>query len=218
MQGVANRPVRVLTPEQILYSREFVHRLESGGASGSTKLLCGEVVSYRDVTGVLNRFRQVPTAHLKAAVPSDHSYIVQELHAILASWIHGFPCPVINRPTPASLTGHAHPDSVWLNLAARCGLPVVATEFSVDGNPPPLTIDCRGIVLHGQLFGCAAIARHAADLRQLSDIAGLDLMEVEFTRTQGEPAFARVRPLADLSAGGAPLAAAIVETLTGASP
>jgi hypothetical protein len=156
------------------------------GQTGSgTAPVDGRVVSTREVRGVLTRLTAVDAHELPHIVPADRAYVAQEMTAFLVSWLSALSCPILNRPTPACLTGPPWRREQWVHQAARLHIPVRPARRSIAlagaGQPgasarPPVTITIVGDRWFGEAD--AALAR---DARRLATVAGVDLVAVHFT-------------------------------------
>jgi hypothetical protein len=215
-EGLAARgvsPIRLLYPEALTEWCRWEHRLGAGGCGARIILADGCELESGTVCGVLNRLVTVSPSPLSSA--SDYSYVIQELRALLLSWLNGLPAPVINRASPSGLSGACRHISEWLPLAARAGLPTAAyRQSSADAVPemygerplfPPGTPMRTVVVLGAAAFGKAP-AEIADSCVRLAEIAGLTLLGVDFVvGAEGRWQFAGATPSPDLRLGRAPL-------------
>lgn len=204
------RPLEVVSPEALLYSRSIAHEIRAGVARTTFALPDGRPLRSEDVRGVLNRATTLPVAHLSGASREDAAYAQHENYALVLSVLHALGATAINRPTSSSLAGCLWTTPEWLMAAARVGLACwpwarsTRAPITDDDRPPGTRRDI--IMLDGITYGarlpadvsrgCAALAA-AADARLL----GIDLCE----DADGAWWFVGASPRPDLRLGGAPL-------------
>lgn len=103
------------------------------------------------LAGVVNRCGPVS---LPAGAP-DADYKSAEWNALLAAWLHGLCCPVINRPRPHNLQAATMGPARWRQAAAAAGLPVWPLRGQ-DAWPQALG-DAPGLLVVGpRVFEAAA--------------------------------------------------------------
>jgi len=121
------------------------------------------------LAGVVNRCGPV---QLPAGV-ADADYKSAEWNALLAAWLNGLPCPVINRPLAHRLHAAFQSPAAWRKAAATCGLPVwpwpgghvggadAAAQVPQAGIPAePRDGDTAGLLVVGQrVFEAPGAAR-----------------------------------------------------------
>ena len=100
----------------------WCHQL--GATDVSTAVVSGHVVATAEIAGVLTRLPCVTEHELPHIVPADRAYVATEMTAFLAFWLSELACPVLNRPTPACLTGPNWRPEQWVHAAAQLGMPV----------------------------------------------------------------------------------------------
>src|SRR5215212_10128202 len=98
------RPMELITADALAFALRWEHRLGHGGVDTEVTLADGRTISAAGVGAVLNRLRTLPFAHLRADA-GDRDYAATEMHALFASWLAALPGPVLNRATPAGLSG-----------------------------------------------------------------------------------------------------------------
>ena len=125
--------------------------------------------------GVINRCGPVA---LPAGLPQA-TYKSAEWQALLQAWLHGLPCPVINRPRCGSLDIAARSAARWRQAAALGGLPVwplAPTDnpgWADGGRPGLLVVGDACFALTGAALPPAA---HAAAAIRAAALAGCDLL------------------------------------------
>jgi hypothetical protein len=107
------------------------------------------------------------------------------MNAFLRCWLAALRCPVLNRPTPTSLSGPAWRPERWIHLAGRLGIPVRpirqqvcrdATDVPDSDVSPYACITLAGDRCIGRVDD--ELVQHA---RTLASAAGVELLAVAFT-------------------------------------
>jgi hypothetical protein len=165
--------------------------LTIGGAP--TLVVGGAPVPARAVTAVITRIAGVTTAELPFIHAEDRDYAAAEMQAFLVALLTSLTCPVLNRPTPASLCGPAWSREQWVLAAARAGVPVATvTRRAYAGGavvrgpaePPRRIVHVVGETCAGD----PDPALHAAAVA-VARAAGTELLRVAFDATAGAPRF-----------------------------
>ncbi|MBT2442694.1 hypothetical protein J7E93_21805 [Streptomyces sp. ISL-36] len=117
--------VTVVRPHELARAR-WQHRVDAKGATTTRIVLPdGGVLDDRNIGAVLHRMPYVPPMGFLAAQVKDRHYATAELHALVASWLHGIASrvvgPVMTCPAPAAQMS----ESIVHFHAWQCGLPVV---------------------------------------------------------------------------------------------
>lgn len=188
LRELSGLDVCMLTPEQLMYTREFCYHDSSGEVSASVRLVNGNTIGHQDIRGAINLISAPPTRHLSRVAVEDRDYMAQEMTAIMAAWIAALPCVVLNRSTATSLSGEFHQDIVWQHLALRAGLPLVsqtdsergATRYNDYGGFD--TVDL--LVMEQGVFGASLSAKIEDALYKLRILSGVDLFQVQLRRQQ----------------------------------
>lgn len=206
--------VALVTPEA-LSVRGWRHY--PGSPESSAAVLGGREVGECDITGVLSRMWGVGEFDLPHIVAEDRAYVGMEMTAFITSWLYGLPCPVLNRPTPTSLTGLNWREEEWTQRAARLGIPVrtVRRRLAVGAEPePPPSVgaSCVVTVVGKRCVGTAdeALKTHA---RNLAAAAGTGLLDVHFDGAGPDAVFLGVGLWPDVNVPE--IADAILEHLKG---
>jgi hypothetical protein len=202
------RDAALVTPQD-LTTAGWCHWSHQGEGSLA---VAGQIVPVTDVTGVITRLPCVFAEELVSIIPPEREYVAAEMTAFLAAWLADLRCPVLNRPTAASLWGPPmHPEG-WVHLAWRSGIPVVptTTRAGCREQPPALpaapqatvvVVGDRILPLHsggleGTRSGGSELARHA---RRLARAAEVELLCVRFGVSAGQHAFLSADYLPDVS-------------------
>jgi hypothetical protein len=209
-------PLLVLTPSLLLRARAWRHALGVDGVHTELVLADGTLVSSRTLRGVVNRIAGLSPELVAGAVESDRLYALQEVHALLASWLAALPCPVLNRPNGRGLNGPWCGAAEWTAMALRAGLPAPACTRSSGSATPWAQPPGPGTHLAGRLhviadrtLWCGAADRDGAveslapGCIALARFAGVDLLCCEFTQAaDGALWFAGASTAPDLRLGG----------------
>ena len=173
--------------------------------SASTAVLGGRLIAAGDITAVLTRWPCVFEPELAHIVPEDRAYVAAEMTAFLRSWLTRLPCPVVNRPTAANLTGPSWRPEQWVHVAAGLGIPVRPVRrlarLSVEPppkspEPPPGTVTVVGECSFGEVDPSLK-----AQARRLASAADVDLLAVHFSGTERGAELLSADPLPDLGDG-----------------
>lgn len=163
----------------------------------------GQAVAAREITGVLTRLPYVPERELRRIAREDRPYVAAEMTAFLRSWLAGLRCPVLNRPTPACLSGPGWRREQWVYAAARIGIPVQPVAWHLDyeaGTPEekPIPPETSVTVVGARCLGTAGGAL-VAQARRLAGAAGADLLAVRFIEAEAGFRLHSADPWADVS-------------------
>jgi hypothetical protein len=214
----AAQGVCLLTPADLSHCG-WLHRV--GHIETSMAVIGGRRIAARDLRGVVTRLPAVSEDDLEHIAAPDRAYVAAEMQAFLLSWLMALRCPVLNRPTPASLAGPAWRPAQWTRAAARLGLPVTpvveqvsfARTRSARGTSRP---QCVTVTVVGQRIIGAVEPLLARQARALATAAGVDLLAVRFSGRASGAAFVGAHLWPDIAV--APIAAAIFAYLRHAAP
>jgi hypothetical protein len=135
-------------------------------------------------------------------VPEDRAYVAAEMTAFLLSWLSSLQCSVLNRPTPAGLSGPYWRPERWVQAAVKVGIPVqgverrsrLASGEADEWFDPHTTVLT---VVGKRCFGEADSALHGR-ARLLADLAEVDLLTVYFSGPDSSARFLRASAGADV--------------------
>jgi hypothetical protein len=161
-------------------------------SSVSTAVIDGRVISTGKITGVLTLLPWVTADQINHIIPEDRAYVAAEMTAFLVSWLSELACTVLNRPTPACLTGPGWRPEQWIHAAARMGIPIRPIRRSVilTAEPlpedavaelPPAIVTVVGERCFGEVDG--GLILHA---RRLAAATGVSLLTVHFDGSAGD--------------------------------
>ncbi|HEV2719055.1 MAG TPA: hypothetical protein VG323_03475 [Thermoanaerobaculia bacterium] len=148
-------------------------RIPVGGAD--TSVIAERVVPNAEIEGVLTLRPCVFPAELRSIRPVDRQYVSAELNAFLLGWLTSLRCPVVNRPSAASLAGPNWLPEKWAMAAASCGIPV-------RRETRPSSDDALEIIAAGDRCFGSETAVLGVWTRQLARTAGVDLLSVRYSR------------------------------------
>lgn len=146
---------RIVSAEALALAPSWVHRLESGRASGCVQLADGTQLDGEQIGVVLNRLRFVPMPHWAASAEGDRDYAVAEMSALWASWLAGLPCPVVDPPPSGVLVARPRTLVERLAEAGRAGFAVRRACLTTDSR----LVRGRGLVPPDPLGSGALSAR-----------------------------------------------------------
>jgi hypothetical protein len=153
--------------------------------AGDMAVIAGRLVAREEIEGVLIRWPSVFGKELHHILAEDREYVAAEMTAFLRAWLTSLPCPVLNRPSAASLLGPAWRPEQWVRAAAELGIPVRPLRrhltFPNQPNPPRAPEGYATVTVIGErCFGQAEpiLKDHA---RRLAAKAGVSLLDVYFS-------------------------------------
>jgi hypothetical protein len=162
------------------------------GSPIRTLVVGGQRIPGDEIDGVFSRLPSVDENELTDIVPGDRGYVAAEMTAFLTAWLSEVSCPVLNRPTPASLMGPHLRNEKWAHLAAGLGIPAAPVLRSVPGAAGDRLPDAgRAVVVNviGRLCtGHPDLGLRAAALT-LAAAAGVGLLRVIFAAPEAGSAF-----------------------------
>jgi hypothetical protein len=178
----SSEKIGILTPRDLSVAG---WRQRPDSPAGSSVVVEGRVVDQSEITGVLTLLPCVSERELTHIAPGDRRFVASEMTAFLLFWLSILKCPVLNRPTPACLSGPSWRWEYWVHTAAQAGIPVrplrrisfpatPGSEKERDVTPTIVT------VVGTHTFGEAApeLHRHA---RCLAGATGVEFLSVQFS-------------------------------------
>jgi hypothetical protein len=222
--------VELVTSEVLSSALLWEHRLGSEGLASAIRLADGRTLRSSEIRGALNRLGSPIVPHLARASPADREYAAQEFGALLLSWIHSIPGPVMNRATHRGLGGPWLRPVEWMRLASDAGLDTVPLSMAGGGpvGPARQTLaqgsgrlrraNLRSVVLAaGKVFGDGPVPGAVEEgLGELGRRSGASILGATFLGARGEGwELASVTPVPDLRLGGSALLEALASALEG---
>jgi hypothetical protein len=150
-----------------------------------TAIVEGTLVPQAGITGVLTRLPCVFEEELFSIAPEDRAYVAAEMTAFLLFWLSSLGCRVLNRPTPACLSGPNWRRENWVRAAAQAEIPIepVHRRAALPGRgteeetgPVPSTV----IVVGERSFGETDEVLQS-QARRLAEVAEVELLAVRFS-------------------------------------
>ena len=211
-------PVEIVTPAQLVYAPSILQRLTSRCSDADFRLGDGRTLRMSAVRGMVNRVTTVPTAHLHAADAGERDYAASELHAFLLGWLASFDCPMLNAPSPESLSGPSHSQLSALHFAAIAGLGCRRTNITAKAPQPPehtpMPLLMAHFVLDGQVIGPLLPTATRDAMIAFAGLWGARLVQIQTVPDGGSTEFVRATSLVDFPAGGDTLVRAIARALS----
>jgi hypothetical protein len=169
-----------------------------GASHASHANIGGHEVPSEEINGILTRLSCIAAYELLHIVPEDRVYVATEMNAFLTSWLAGFRCPVLNRPTPTCLSGPGWRREQWCYAAAQVGIPVHPVRRSVvlTESTLPETTESGAVmvtVVGDRCFGSVEPVV-ACWARSLAKAASTDLLGVQFSSPEASAFFVGAEP------------------------
>lgn len=178
-------------------------RYYPGEPESSRAVVDDRIVPFEEIDGVVTRLPSVNEDDLPHIVAADRGYVAAEMTAFLVAWLSEAAIPVVNRPTPTCLTGPNWRREQWLHAAALAGMRTRATRrlITPSRDERPEADDAPGVA--ATIVGDCCVGPIAdvlaAQARRLAELAGVELLTVEFDGPERDAAFVRAYPGADVS-------------------
>jgi hypothetical protein len=204
VERYAAHGVCLLTPADLSIAGWY-HRL--GDLGTAVAVVAGRPLAACDIAGVVTRLPCVVEEDLGHITPVDRAYVAAEMTAFLRFWLQALPCPMLNRPTPLSLSGPVWRHEKWVHTAARLGMLVAPARRQVMCALDPLTpAHLPSAVSTVTIVGQRAVGDVdqvlATQARALADAAGVDLLAVQFSAPGPGAVFVRAHLWPDIAAAG----------------
>jgi hypothetical protein len=167
------------------------------GTGESRAVIGGAIVPCRAITGVVTRIACVRPTDLPQIAEADREYVAAEYTAFLTAWLDALTCPVVNRPSAASLLGPVLSQERWLLRAARAGLALSTTRYRVPDPERPFA-DAAVTVVGERWFGGVAPELGVQAVR-LARQAGVELMTALFSSPRPDAVFVGVDLMIDVT-------------------
>jgi hypothetical protein len=202
----------------------WAHHVADDSTSTRVELADGRTIDSADVAGTVNRLTHVPPLLVDALVDDDRQYGLQELSALVMSWLASLPAPTLNPPDTRGLSGAWRSPAEWALLAGASGLEAAPVLFdsaapqpfgwsgwSGGTTPAPLVEDV--IVVGATVFADPELTTTAADAcRRLAMLSDTPILGIAFADGVTSPVVG-VTPLPDVRAGGDAMIDALAEAL-----
>jgi hypothetical protein len=178
---------------------------DSLGLAASTAVVGGREIAQEEIRGVLTRVPGIFEQELLHIISADRAYVAAEMTAFLTSWLSRLACPILNRPTPTSLSGPYWRPEQWTAVAARLGIPVCPVQRHVAlasaGAPMQYIVEPGEVsvtIVGDRCFGSGneEMMRHASRLAQAVKV---NFLTVHFSSIASGALFLRANVWPDLS-------------------
>ncbi|MBV9747492.1 MAG: hypothetical protein JO157_01640 [Acetobacteraceae bacterium] len=180
------------------------HRV--GASQEDTLAIGGRIIPSEAITGVLTRMWAIESRDLPHIATSDRDYVAAEMTAFLTAFLSALPCPMLNRPTAATLCGPAWRPEQWMRTAAKAGIPVVPRRRSIHPNAwhePAAEVPATVTVIGECVFAVPAFGTARERLEHwalaLAREAGVGLLGLGFVRQESSYTLASADPCPDLA-------------------
>jgi hypothetical protein len=120
-------------------------RLRVGRVGEQAAAADGRRFGIEDVDAVICALPWIAPYELVHVQERDREYVAQEMGSFLLAWLHQFPGPVIDRPTPLGLAGCGRSRRQWAAVARSVG---------VDADPAWSGPTCAVTVVDGEPISC----------------------------------------------------------------
>jgi hypothetical protein len=171
----------------------------------SIAILGGREVKEAEIRGVLARLAWVWEGELREIVPDDRAYVASEMSAFLLCWLSGLPCPVLNRPTAGCLNGPGWGREQWTAAASKADMRIEPirrrASLALSIEEPQESASVTVTVAGERCIGEADVTL-LTQARRLAEIAGVDLLGVQFSGPEAGARFVSATACPDLSIDG----------------
>ncbi|WP_408650184.1 hypothetical protein [Jatrophihabitans sp.] len=179
----------------------------------------GETARASEVSAALVRIPSVSATDVSHVAPADRGYCAAEMTAFLAWWLSDLPCAVVNRPTPACLSGTDWAEPTWAIVAAELGLACrpafwrsagavrqpAAVRRSTASQPAAVRQSADEparrrvpVTVVGNRYVGTASAQLGSQAVKLARAAGVEALTVWFDRDDVDAHFLQARPWVDI--------------------
>ena len=221
-------PVTLLTTREITQGAQTTHGSDDGREWFRIQLYNDIVIDSRELRGVVNRVCALPPGLAFRLQAPQRDYAEQNFGLPLLHLLHGFPGPVLNRPTPQGISGDFRLDFEWSALATQVGFSRTparqlwnkSAPHSRSGSPEKASAVTGVVVVGDQVVplneSTASLPPFAVSCcRRLAALSRSTLLGLELTRTSGEEwQFLRASLRPNLTPGGARVLAAVARVLS----
>lgn len=116
-----------------IYSCEDWHlRINDHKSFAGVKLPTGKEISTENVTKFLNRVNVVSHPFWEKKDLKENQYFQQEWNAFMLGWLKAFDPVLINKASPASLSGFSASTIKWAQIAFNAGFSINKLKFCSD--------------------------------------------------------------------------------------
>lgn len=204
----------------------WTHRIDGDATTTRVDLSDGRSIDSSDIRGTFNRLTYLPPAIADSLAADDQLYGLQEISALMMSWLASLPGPTVNPPDTRGFCGAWRSSGEWALLAGQAGLrcaPVYFDSASDGPGPGRGWRDSGAYVPFAEdviVVGDAVFSRDDLDpddigaCRRLAALASTPVLGIAFA-ADGTHEVAGITPLPDLRSGGDAVITAIADALGG---
>ncbi len=148
-----------------------------------------------EIQGILIRLAAVLAADLPHIAVSDRDYVASEMTAFLVYWLNALGKPVLNRPTPRSLSGPGWFPEHWIYYAAQAGIRVrsLSRSIKLTSIDQPAWPEHSGPFAELTVVGSSCFGDVAPGLAEkalaLAESANVDLVKFRFDGANDDACF-----------------------------
>lgn len=170
-------------------------------AGTSVAVIGGRKVAIEEINGVVTRLPCVSELELLDIVPADRPYVAAEMTAFLLSWLSTLRCPVINRPSPTSLSGPYWRPEQWAYVASQIGMRVqpVCRRVALAGGSTPAVPESITVTVVGERCLGQADSTVMTRVRRLARAANVEMLAVRVSGSGSDATFLGADPWPDLA-------------------
>lgn len=194
-------PIDIVTTDELVTAPRWRHEVGEEGVRSHVELHDGRVLDGGALRGVLNRIGEP-----RSPVEGDAAdFARQEVRALLLSFLHGLPCPVVNPPAPSQLAGATFDLWSWRARAREAGLRIESGPIrgALNGPPSDGAELAHALVIGGECFGAKLSVADAQSLRRLAASVGVPVLHAWFRVAEDGLRFWDATPVGELRLGGA---------------
>jgi hypothetical protein len=161
----------------------------------------GRNVAAGGIVGVINLMPAVFPDELYFFPETEREYQAAEFHALLTFFLGALPCPVVNRPTAASLTAPYAGKAGWIHVARKLGIPVAdlrldsANWAMLDAKKQPGEL-AEATCLHGEVI--SGSTPWAIGACRLASAVGVEYLRASFSKHGDGHALLAVNTVPDI--------------------
>jgi len=145
----------------------------------------GRNLAAEEILGVINLIPAVFPDELYYFPENEREYQAAEFHALLTFFLGALPCPVVNRPTAASLAGPYAGKAAWIHVARR--LKIRVANLHLDSACWTMTDTekqtgelVEATCLHGEVISGSGSCAIAAC--RLANAVGVEYLRARFSK------------------------------------
>ncbi len=162
--------------------------LSCPGFAASTLTVGGRRLAVGEIRGVVNLLPWIEPDTLISYDPEEREYQAAECSALVAFFLDGLACRVVNRPTSLSLHGPVANPVGWLHLAGAERIPLAPLRLRSDAMTESRTVEDEETIdvlcVGGSVVAPSGTAADAYTA-QLAQRSGLDYLKAHYWHRDG---------------------------------